>query len=97
MAGEAIILAVMKYISRRSVLFCVFLLVLQSVALLSHSESTGVQGTAPLAVQDHIAVSSPEGSVATWERRLDAPAGYGAVTEPHEPMVTYNGMLRRPW
>ena len=31
--GGAIILAVMKYPSRRSVLFCVFLLVLQSVAL----------------------------------------------------------------
>ena len=87
----------MNYLSRRSVLFCVFLLVLQSVALLSHSESPGVQGTTPRAVQDGVAVSSSEGPVATWERRLDVPAGYGTGTEPRTPMVTYNGMLRRPW
>ena len=68
----------MKNVSRKAVLFCVFLLVLQSVALLSHSESTGVQGTSPPAVQDGVAVSSSEGPVATWGRGLDAPAGYGA-------------------
>ena len=90
-------MAVMNYLSRKAVLFCVFLLVLQSVALLSHSEPTGVQGTTPRAVQDGVAVTSSEGPVATWERRLDAPVGYGAVTEPNAPMVTYNGMLRRPW
>ena len=95
-AGGAIILAVMKYLSLRSVLFCVFLLVLQSVALLSHSESTGVQGTAPPAVQGGVAVSSSEGPVATLERRLDAPGGYGAGSQPNAPMATYYRMLRRP-
>ena len=95
--GRAIILAVMKNPSRRSVLFCVFLLLLQSVALLSHSEPIEVQGTALPAVQDHIAVSSSEGPVATLERRLDAPASYGAGTEPSAAMITFNGMLRRPW
>ena len=93
----SIILAVMNYLSRRSVLFCVFLLVLQSVALLSHSEPAGVQGTASPAVQDGVAVSSTAGSVATWERRLDAPASHRTGTEPRAPMITYNGMLRRPW
>ena len=44
----------MKNISRKAVLFCVFLLVLQSVALLSHSEPTGVHGTTPPAVQDGV-------------------------------------------
>ena len=87
----------MKNVSRKAVLFCVFLLVLQSVVLLSHSDSTGVQGTAPPAVQGGVSVSSSEGPVATLERRLDAPAGYGAGTEPRAPMITYNGMLRRPW
>ena len=42
-------------------------------------------------------MSSAEGPVAKWEQRLDAPAGYGTGTEPREPMITYNGMLRRPW
>ena len=87
----------MKYPSLRSVLFCVFLLVVQSVALLSDSESTWVQGTTPPAVQDGVAVSSFEGSVATWQRGLDAPAGYGTGTESRGPMITFNGMLRRPW
>ena len=87
----------MKHLSRKAVLFCVFLLVLQSVALLSHSEPTGVQGTLPPAVQDGVAVSSSEGPVATLERRLDAPDGYGAGSDPNAPMVTHYGMLSRPW
>ena len=96
-SGRAIIPAVMNNISRRAVLFCIFLLVLQSVALLSHSEFPGVHGTTPPEFQDGVAVSSSEGSLATWERRLDAPVGYGIGTEPRAPMITYNGMLRRPW
>ena len=86
----------MNNISRRAVLFCIFLLVLQSVVLLSHSESPGVQGTTPPAVQNRVAVSSTEGPVATWQRRLGAPVGDGTGTETLAPMITYNGMLRRP-